>query len=86
MSGDGYNHLNDCDEGTHWGAPEPRWSRCSCCGKHLHEMSQEHAPERTLGAAGPEVDPIEEITEEDRRWAMEEQARHVNADPLRWRG
>ena len=50
---DGYNYLNDCDDGTHWNS-RSRW-RCSCCGKHVHEMSQEHAPEEPKQEAiGPD--------------------------------
>ena len=88
MIDDGYSYMNDCDDGTHWGAPDASRDRCSCCGKHLHEMSAEHAPQPAQPARRPgvRVDLEEEITEEDRRWAREEQAWFVNSDPLRWRG
>ena len=85
MSRDGYSYLNDCDDGTHLGAPESPRSRCSCCGKHLHEMSLEHAPQPAQSAPRP-APGLEEFSEEDRRLAREEQAWFVNSDPQRWRG
>jgi len=85
MIDDGYNHLNDCDDGTHRGAAEPPGSRCRCCGKPLHEMSLEHVQRAAQAATRATADPVEEFTEEDRQWARDEQADHISSDRGRWR-